>query len=418
MTAKTVVIAGGGAAGFFCAVNLAARQPGWKVLLLEKSGKLLSKVRISGGGRCNVTHNCFEAAELVKRYPRGGKFLLKSFRHFGPADTVAWFEKRGVALKAEADGRIFPVSDDSSSITSCLLEEARKYGVEIRLGEELQYLQKEGDRWILQTGKESFRADAVCICCGGFPKPGQYEWLGKTGHHIELPVPSLFTFNMPGHAITKLMGVVVDPAQVKLEGSRLTETGALLITHWGMSGPVVLRLSAWGACELAAAGWHFSVQVNWIPAFHENSAREFMQAFRQEKGNQKLANRNPFQLPQRFWEYLLQEADADGESRWADLPAKNQNRLAKLLTAQVFDIQGKTTFKEEFVTAGGIKLSEVNPDTMESRLHTGLYFAGEILDVDGITGGFNFQHAWTSGWLAARAMAGQQTALPGGQSGK
>lgn len=399
------MVAGGGAAGFFCAVNAARLDPTLSVVLLEKTSKLLSKVRISGGGRCNVTHACFDNNQLIKKYPRGEKFLQKTFRHFAPVDTVTWFEERGVELKTEPDGRMFPVTDDSATIIQCLLKEADRYRVEIRMSEEIRSLEKKGERWFIQTNRSVMNADLVCIACGGFAKSEQFHWLTALGHGYEEPVPSLFTFNAPKHPITTLMGVTVPEVQVKIPGTKLAENGPLLITHWGLSGPVVLRLSAWGARELASRHWQFSIVVNWLPAFHENSLRTFFQAFRQEKGNQKLKNANPFQLPQRLWDYFLETVETDAERRWADLPAKDQNRLAKLLTAQGFEISGKTTFKEEFVTAGGIKLGEINPDTMGSRLQPDLFFAGEIMDVDGITGGFNFQHAWTTGMIAARATA-------------
>ncbi|WP_290707829.1 NAD(P)/FAD-dependent oxidoreductase [Flavihumibacter sp. CACIAM 22H1] len=404
MDKRTLVVIGGGAAGFFCAVNAAAMDPSMTVILLEKSSKLLSKVRISGGGRCNVTHACFKVPELAKKYPRGEKFVKKSFGYFNPADTIQWFEKRGVALKAEEDGRMFPVSDDSGSIIDCLLEQARIHGVQVRLNQEVLALEQTANGWKVVTNSGSLPAQAVCVASGGYPKSSQFNWLKTTKHSLEDPVPSLFTFNLPGHSIRSLMGVVVEPVQVKITGTKLVEKGPVLITHWGLSGPAVLKLSAWGARLLAERNWHFTMLVNWVPAYHEQNLLEFIRGFRNEKGAQKLINRNPFGLPQRFWEYLLAEAGAQGNEKWGELPAKEQNKLVKLLCAMELEVKGKTTFKEEFVTAGGIQLAEVNPATMESRLHPGLYFAGEVLDVDGITGGFNFQHAWTSGWLAARSI--------------
>ncbi|GAO44262.1 hypothetical protein FPE01S_03_03000 [Flavihumibacter petaseus NBRC 106054] len=380
-----------------------------KVTLLEKSSKLLSKVRISGGGRCNVTHACFQPGMLVKKYPRGEKFLLKAFRHFGPEDTIGWFRDRQVELKTEADGRMFPVTDDSGTIIQCLLREADRWGVEIRMQEEVKQLEMDGGRWKVRTSREVLQADAVCVATGGFTKKEHFGWLEAVGHTALAPVPSLFTFNLPGHPITQLMGVVKPEARVKLTGSKLEETGPVLITHWGLSGPAVLRLSAWGARELALKQWHFRIVVNWTPEYHENSLLEYLRKFREGKGAQKIANRNPVNMPQRLWDYFLGLAGADSDLRWADLPAKKLNLLCKLLTSQEMEVSGKTTFKEEFVTAGGINLAEIDPETMESRLCEGLYFAGEIMDVDGITGGFNFQHAWTSGMLAAMAVsAGQE----------
>jgi predicted Rossmann fold flavoprotein len=402
MKTKTLVVIGGGAAGFFCAVNAAAQDSALRVLILEKSSKLLAKVRISGGGRCNVTHACFEVPALSKRYPRGEQFVKKSFGYFNPSDTIRWFEERGVPLKVEADGRMFPTTNDSASIIDCLLREADKTGVEIRMNQEVKSLEKTGMQWQIKTSSGDLIADWVCVATGGYPKGTQFDWLRAAGHTIQEPVPSLFTFNLPGHPIRELMGVVVDPALVKITGSKLQEKGPVLITHWGLSGPAILRLSAWGARLLAETDWQFKVLINWVPAYHEQSLLEFIRQFRNEKGALKIQNRNPFGLPQRFWEWILAEAGAGLDTKWGELPGREQNKLVKLLAAMELEIKGKTTFKEEFVTAGGISLSEVDPATMESRLHPGLYFAGEVLDVDGITGGFNFQHAWTSGWLAAR----------------
>ena len=402
MKTKTLVVIGGGAAGFFCAVNAAAQDSALRVLILEKSSKLLAKVRISGGGRCNVTHACFEVPALSKRYPRGEQFVKKSFGYFNPSDTIRWFEERGVPLKVEADGRMFPTTNDSASIIDCLLREADRTGVEIRMNQEVKSLEKSGLQWRIKTSSGELIADSVCVATGGYPKGAQFDWLRATGHTIQEPVPSLFTFNLPGHPIRELMGVVVDPALVKIMGSKLQEKGPVLITHWGLSGPAILRLSAWGARLLAATDWQFKLLINWVPAYHEQSLLEFIRQFRNEKGALKIQNRNPFGLPQRFWEWILAEAGAGLDTKWGELPGREQNKLVKLLAAMELEIKGKTTFKEEFVTAGGISLAEVDPATMESRLHPGLYFAGEVLDVDGITGGFNFQHAWTSGWLAAR----------------
>ncbi|KIC92940.1 NAD(P)/FAD-dependent oxidoreductase [Flavihumibacter solisilvae] len=412
MQGKTLIIAGGGAAGFFCAVNAAEKNPGLKVIILEKSNKLLSKVRISGGGRCNVTHACFDRHQLVKRYPRGERFLKKSFVHFSPEETVSWFAKRGVQLKTEEDGRMFPVSDDSGTIISCLLDAATRRGVQVLLHQEVKKLSRIGELWQVDCGSENYKADFVCIACGGYPKPAMFQWLTELGHTAASPVPSLFTFNIGDKILNNLMGISIPDAQVKIMGSKLMERGPVLVTHWGLSGPAVLRLSAWGARELAALNWHFKVQTNWIPEYNENSLRSFLQQFRFEKAAMKVVNRNPFSLPQRFWEYHLEIAGINAETRWSDLPSKEQNRLIKNLCAQEFEVKGKTTFKEEFVTAGGINLAEVDPDTMESRLNKNLFFAGEVLDVDGVTGGFNFQHAWTSGFVAALAISTRLTERP------
>jgi predicted Rossmann fold flavoprotein len=420
-------VIGGGAAGIFCAVNAARR--GLAVIVLEKTGKLLSKVAVSGGGRCNVTHACFEIDEMVKKYPRGGRFVKKAFHQWFTRDTVEWFAERGVVLKTEEDGRMFPVSDSSQTIIDCLMQEANKYGVEIRTRADVVGVVAGGDAGVDAGGLAGFRvqladsrvleADHVCIACGGYPKAGMFEWVERLGHTIEAPVPSLFTFNMPGNPITKLMGVTVADVQVKIPGAgrrpgagggtgargALVERGPLLITHWGMSGPAILRLSAWGARELAVKpGYHFTIHINWIPDFSEHSLRSRLQELRFELASQKMITRNPFALPQRLWEFILAGSGIGETMRWADLPGHEQGRLVLGLCAGEFEVRGKTTFKEEFVTAGGVKLAEVDPSTMQSRRVPGLFFAGEILDVDGVTGGFNFQHAWTSGWIAAESM--------------
>jgi predicted Rossmann fold flavoprotein len=401
---KRLIVIGGGAAGFFCAVNAARIHYPLEVIVVEKTSKLLSKVKVSGGGRCNVTHACFEIPEMVKRYPRGLNFVKKSFHQFFTTDTIAWFEERGVKLKTEEDGRMFPVTDSSQTIIECLLREANRYGVQVRMNREVQELMHSENKWqVLFSSGESLQADAVCVACGGYPKVTQFRWLLDLGHTVEEPVPSLFTFNLPDHPIRQLMGVSTN-ARVKIIGSKLAETGPVLITHWGLSGPAVLRLSAWGARELAERKYDFSISVNWLPEFNEQSARTALQSLRTEAPQKKIHEHHHFDLPRRLWQFLCEEAGINAAMRWADLPAVSQNKLVNNLTAHAFQVRGKTTFKEEFVTAGGIKLSEVDPNTMQSRKLPGLYFAGEILDVDGVTGGFNFQHAWTSGYIAAKAV--------------
>ena len=403
---KQLIVIGGGAAGFFCAVNAARLNPQLKVTILEKTSKLLAKVKVSGGGRCNVTHACFEVPALVKKYPRGGNFLKKTFQQFNTTHCVQWFQQRGVQLKTEADGRMFSVTDSSQTIIDCLLHEADKYGVEIIMNAAVTSIRQNHSTFeICYNTNKTIAADFTCVACGGYPKGSMFQWLTTLGHSIEEPVPSLFTFNMPDNAITQLMGVSVEKAVVKIVGSKLSEEGPLLITHWGMSGPVVLKLSAWGARELAEKNYAYSILVNWVPAYNEQTLREQWANIRNDRAAQKIVNRNPFGLPSRLWEYLLNECGVKPDIRWADLPAKEQNKLMKFLTAQPFEVKGKTTFKEEFVTSGGIKLAEIEPNTMESRLIPRLYFAGEIMNVDGITGGFNFQHAWTSGFIAAHSIA-------------
>ena len=406
MKQKHLVVIGGGAAGFFTAINAAAMRPGLKVTILEKSSKLLSKVSVSGGGRCNVTHACFDIEEMIRRYPRGMHFVRKAFHQFFTSDTIAWFLERGVKLKTESDGRMFPVTNTSSTIVECLLKEAALHHVEIVTNAGVSAIEAAtGDDstgfYVHITGREKTRADFVCIACGGYPKDVQFGWIKALGHTINAPLPSLFTFNMPGNAVTELMGVSVPTAVVKIKGTSLKEEGPLLITHWGMSGPVVLRLSAWGAKELSERHYHFEIAVNWLPQYTEHSLREEWNDLRLQYATQKMYSRNPFELPARLWQYLLDQAGVDKEQRWSSLPGKQQNELIRLLTMQEFEVKGKTTFKEEFVTCGGVALSEVDVNTMQSKKQPGIYFAGEVLDVDGITGGFNFQHAWTSGWIAA-----------------
>ena len=405
-TKQTLIVIGGGAAGFFCAVNAARLNPALEVIIVEKSNKILGKVRISGGGRCNVTHACFDIAEMAKKYPRGKNFVKKTFHHFFTTDTIRWFEERGVPLKTEADGRMFPASNTSQTIVDCLVKELNTYGVQLMLHKEVNALNNVNGKWQVHFSNDSMlEADFVCVACGGYPKSTMFEWLTKTGHTIEAPVPSLFTFNIPAHPITKLMGVSVEHAAVKIRGTKLEEEGPVLVTHWGLSGPAILRLSAWGARQLETQQYTFTAIINWLPSFTEQTLSKTFAAFRHEMAAQKIYNKNPFALPQRLWEYLCEQAGVAADKRWADLPAAIQNKLVKNICAGEFDIKGKTTFKEEFVTAGGVQLSEVDAATMMSKITPQLYFSGEILDVDGITGGFNFQHAWTSGWMAATAIA-------------
>ncbi len=402
----SLVVIGGGAAGFFCAVNAARMSPGLKVTILERSGKLLSKVKVSGGGRCNVTHACFDINEMSRRYPRGNYFVRKAFHRFFTTDTIRWFEERGVKLKTEKDGRMFPVSDSSQAIIDCLMKEADLYGVEIRKGFEVGCLKSEGGPFIIESdAQRPLTADFICIASGGYPKPGMFDWLRSTGHSIEAPVPSLFTFNLPGNPITELMGVSVPQARVRISGSKTEQEGPLLITHWGLSGPAILKLSAWGARELAARNYDFSILINWTTDWKEDNLKEEFTQKRITHASQKIIGKNSIGLPARLWEFLSKQSGVTPEMRWADLPAAVSNKFIRSLTAFECKVKGKTTFKEEFVTAGGIRLNEVDANTMMSKKIPGLFFAGEVLDVDGITGGYNFQHAWTSGWIAARVIA-------------
>jgi predicted Rossmann fold flavoprotein len=403
---STLVVVGGGAAGFFCAVNAARLNPSLKVIIIEKSGKTLSKVKVSGGGRCNLTHACFEISEMSSKYPRGSSFVKKTFHHFFTTDTISWFEERGVKLKKEPDGRMFPQSNSSQTIIDCLNREAQKYQVEILMYCELKSLKGSSGQWkIMIGGDRIIEANYICLACGGYPKAAMFDWLKNLGHTILAPVPSLFTFNLPTNPIITLPGVSVPEAQIKITGSKLLERGPLLITHWGFSGPAILRLSAWGARELALKNYDFVIGVNWIPEYTTGSLRESMQIIRSEEGSKPVFAKNIFGLPQRLWEHLCSHADVGASMRWGELPGKTQNKLIQQLTDFECRVNGKTTFKEEFVTAGGIALSEIDFNTMQSKILPGVFFAGELMDVDGITGGFNFQHAWTSGFIAAKSIS-------------
>jgi len=403
---KQLIVIGGGAAGFFCAVNAARMDRSLKVTIIEKSNKLLSKVKVSGGGRCNVTHACFDIAEMSKRYPRGQHFVKKAFHQFFTTDTISWFEERGVKLKTEDDGRMFPITDSSQTIIECLLKEANKFGVEILMNKEVKSLSMINGEWTIKlSDSRLLTSDYVCIASGGYPKSSMFDWLKELGHTIEEPVPSLFTFNLPKHPITKLMGVSVEKAKVKIQNSKLEEEGPILITHWGLSGPAVLRLSAWGARELKIKNYELRININWLPDYNEETLRKKMQELRNTNASQKIINKNSFGLPSRLWEFFAEQSGIKNEWRWADLPLTEQYKFIKNLCSYECEVNGKTTFKEEFVTAGGIKLNEVDANTMMSKKVTNLFFAGEVLDVDGITGGFNFQHAWTSGFVAAKSIA-------------
>lgn len=397
-----IAVIGGGAAGFFAAISAKTHSPESHVVILEKTSKLLSKVKVSGGGRCNVTNASFSAGQLSKNYPRGGKKLKKAFKVFQATDTVEWYESRGVKLKAEDDGRMFPVSDRSQSIIDCLMREAEKVGVEIRTGSSVNKI--EAGFMLTVNGKDE-QFDKVIIATGGSPKSSGFDWLRTLGVSIVEPVPSLFTFNMPGNDVKKLMGVVVPEAEVRIQGTKLKQSGPVLITHWGMSGPAILKLSAWGARELADLGYEFKIQINWIGIRNEAEANEEFISSMEGMRKKKMANTNPFSLPNKFWYYILEKAGVDLECLWLDLPKKSKNRILNLLLNDVYEVKGKTTFKEEFVTCGGVVLSEVDFTTMESREVPGLYFAGEVLDIDGVTGGFNFQAAWTTGFIAGKSVS-------------
>lgn len=401
---KQIAIIGAGAAGCFASANIPF-QDGVQVTVFEKTGKVMQKVKVSGGGRCNTTHALFDVPELVTRYPRGKQLLKKSLYRFSPEKTIDWFGRRGVKLKAEADGRMFPITDDSQTIVDCVWQQMMQNKVQVKYHKSIDSITKAGEQIQLHFNDDTtFLADKVLIACGGFPKQDQYKWIVETGHTIQTPVPSLFTFNMPKHPITELMGVAVPDATVRITGTKISEHGPLLITHWGMSGPAVLRTSAWAARELSERNYEFNIQINWLLDVTEEELKEQLLDIRREQGKQSVGNKNPFNLPKRLWEYQLKNAGINEETKWGELPAAAQNKMINFLIRDAYDVKGKTTFKEEFVTCGGVKLSEIDPQTMESRIMKGLYFAGEILDVDGITGGFNFQHAWSSGFIASQSM--------------
>ena len=398
-----IAIIGGGAAGCFAAANVAATAG--RVTIYERSTDLMQKVKVSGGGRCNVTNAEPDMSVFADKYPRGKQLLRKTLQQFGPQQTNAWFDQRGVKLKAEPDGRMFPVTDDSQTIIDCIRREMNKRGVVVKYQKIVETVVAEGHGFTLcfKDGSRA-HADKVLLATGGLLKPGQFEWLTHMGHSVQPPLPSLFTFNLPNHPITKLMGVSVADVSLKINGTKIVTRGPLLITHWGMSGPAVLRASAFAAKELAERQYEFHYTVNWLRKT-EAELKDDIAALRREKGKNQIVSGNVFGLPRRLWENLTSRAEVGPETRWGELSARSQQLLLQGLTSDVYGAKGKTTFKEEFVTCGGLTLAEINPNTMESRKQPGLYFAGEVMDVDGITGGFNFQHAWSSGWIAAKSIS-------------
>ena len=396
-----IIIIGGGAAGFFTAINLVEKNPKLKVAILERGKNVLEKVRISGGGRCNVTHACFVPNDLVKFYPRGERELKGPFHQFCSGDTIEWFEKHGVELKIEEDGRMFPVSDSSQTIIDCFLNATQKLKIDVLTGHSVQELYQGENYWKISTNQVVFSCQKVIMTTGSNPKI--WELLQDLGHTIIPPVPSLFTFNIKDFRIKDLMGVATNAA-VKVKNSKLNAIGPLLITHWGMSGPGILRLSAWGARELAEKKYHFAIQVNWIPGYSFDEIVEELKTIKEENAKKLVTKYAQFNLPKRLWESLTKAATISEEIKWADVNKKQLHLLAEQLTNGEFQVNGKSTFKEEFVTAGGIDLKEVNFKTMESKILPNLYFAGEILNIDAITGGFNFQNAWTGGFIIANSI--------------
>ena len=396
-----IIIVGGGAAGFFTAINIVEKNPKIKVAILERGSEVLSKVRISGGGRCNVTHACFEPNELVKFYPRGEKELRGPFHQFCSGDTVEWFSNHGVELKIEEDGRMFPVSNSSQTIIDCFLQATQKLGISVLTGQSVQSIFKKDDFWKIETQNENYITEKLILATGSNPKI--WEMLQNFGHAIVNPVPSLFTFNIKDSRIKELPGVSA-LVSVKVKDTKLTSTGPLLITHWGMSGPAILKLSAWGARVLSEKNYQFTIFVNWLNDVDADDAEKILKDLKQEHAKKAVAKKSPFDFPNRLWESLVLASNIQEETKWADLSKIQLQNLANQLTNSSFQVNGKSTFKEEFVTAGGIDLKEINFKTMGSKLHKNLYFAGEIVNVDAVTGGFNFQNAWTSGFILANSL--------------
>jgi len=417
MEKRQVIVVGGGAAGFFAAITCAEANPGCAVTIFEATAHPLAKVKVSGGGRCNVTHACFEPRELVKRYPRGHRELLGAFHRWQPRDTIEWFAARGVPLKTESDGRMFPITDNSETIVHCLEEAARKAGVRVvtRVGvksvERATFAAGQntapapGFSVTLTTG-EGVRCDCLLIATGGNKTNAGFDFARRFGHTIEPPVPSLFTFHVKDPRLQDLSGVSVELAATAVRGTNLKETGPLLITHWGLSGPAVLKLSAWGARLLHDCDYRFTLAVNWTPQFNADQLAIALEQARQSNPKKQLGSWCPLGLPLRLWERLIAAAGLPVTVLWANVSGASLRALAAQVGSAEFAVDGKSAFKEEFVTCGGVKLSEVDFKTMESRRVPGLYFAGEVLDIDGVTGGFNFQAAWTGGRLAGLAMAG------------
>lgn len=403
----TCAIIGGGAAGFFGAIACAEKNPQANVILFEKNRQTLAKVRISGGGRCNVTHACFEPNLLIHYYPRGSKALLGPFHRFQPKDTIAWFEKRGVHLKVEEDGRMFPITDSSETIIKCLMQEVHRLNIELKLEAGIEKIVKEGDSFKILFANESFfDAHCVLIATGSHPIP--HRWAEDLGHTITPLVPSLFTFNIPNFELNELSGISVDPVEVKIVNTSLVQSGPLLITHWGFSGPAILKLSAWGARDLHALGYKGELKINWSPHLNLEAIRQTLQQWRSDFPRKYIHTDSPFRLPRQLWKILALRAEIPLEHKWAQLNNASLNKLLQILREDRYPMDGKSTNKQEFVTCGGVNLDEINFKTMESRICKNLYFAGEILDIDGITGGFNFQSAWTTSWLAGQSMAASE----------
>jgi predicted Rossmann fold flavoprotein len=398
------IVIGGGAAGFFGACALARKSHERRVILLEKTKKLLTKVKISGGSRCNVTHDCFDPKKLATHYPRGSKELIGPFHSFGPKETIHWFQERGVQLKTEEDGRIFPVTDDSETIIQCLMQEAKDVGVEICLEEGVKHIMPEKNSFTISCDSgEKITARSLLIATGS-SRP-MYDIIASLGHTIQPPVPSLFTFNIPTSPLLDLAGISVHRIKVSIPRIGLEQEGPMLLTHWGFSGPAILKLSAWGARELAHEDYKAIVTINWLPELGYQALASKLEALRKECSKELVHSEARFGLPKNLFKRLAELSGIDSKKKWNDLSQKQLLAFAEILHRSSYAMDGKTTYKQEFVTAGGVLRSEVDFKTMQSKLLPALFFAGEVLDIDGITGGFNFQNAWTTSWIAAGAMA-------------
>ncbi|MCU0371189.1 MAG: NAD(P)/FAD-dependent oxidoreductase [Bacteroidales bacterium] len=397
-----IAIIGGGAAGFFAAIKSREFHPDAGVVIFEKSDQVLSKVKVSGGGRCNVTNGCETIPELCSAYPRGGKELRRVFLKFNNKDTIRWFESRGVHLVVQDDLRVFPETGDSQTIINCLVEESKRLGILIRTGITVNGIRQSGEKLELSFAGNEYPQrvfDKVIVATGGSPQRSGLEWLEKLGHKIVDPVPSLFSFNMPAERIKELTGVSAGPVFLKIQGTRLIAEGPLLITHWGMSGPAVLKLSSFAARILNQMDYKCKIQVNWAHDLNNETVFSYLAGMAEQYPNKMLANFRPFGMPVRLWLYLLAKVDLAEKKIWAETGKKGINKLVHILTNDVYQAEGRTTFREEFVTCGGVSLDSVDMSTMQSKAVKNLYFAGEILDIDAITGGFNLQAAWTTGYV-------------------
>jgi hypothetical protein len=400
-----IAIVGGGAAGFFAAIAAKENHPDAKVVIFEKSKKVLAKVKISGGGRCNVTNGCTSIKELSAAYPRGGRSLKKAFRIFNTKHAMQWFESRGVPLVIQDDNCVFPVSQNSQSIIDCFLAQTERLKIEIAVGRGIKAIKRSGARLKLDFVGGGFPArtfDKVIVTTGGSPQRKGLEWLEKLNHKIEDPVPSLFAFNMPAESVTGLMGIGVEKTLVSVQGTKLKAAGPLLITHWGMSGPAILKLSSFGARILNEKGYEFQTQVNWANEQNNEVVLNNLRSLIKEHANKFLANVRPYYLPERLWRYLLKKSDLSAKKKWGELGKKGLNKLVSVLTNDVYSVKGRTSFREEFVTCGGVSLESIDFNTMQSKVCKNLYFAGELMDIDGITGGYNFQAAWTTAFIAGK----------------